>query len=68
MHLVCTLLIYLVCQKKAHKFPPNFPQKFPQNFPPQNQKKITDELLQGRRENNSPGGQLCNFIVRFVEN
>ena len=32
------------------KFPQNFPLKFP-NFPPKNQKKITDELLQERREN-----------------
>ena len=31
------------------KFPPNFPLNFP-NFPAKNQKKITDELLQERRE------------------
>ena len=34
-------------EKNPAKFPPNFPP----NFPAKNQKKITDELLQGRREN-----------------
>ena len=36
-------------KKNPGKFPPNFPLKFP-NFPAKNQKKITDELLQERRE------------------
>ena len=40
-----------VGQKKIPgKFPPNFPLNFP-NFPAKNQKKITNELLQERREN-----------------
>ena len=37
---------YFVGQKNPAKFPPNFPTK----FPPKNQKEITDELLQERRE------------------
>ena len=37
-------------EKIPGKFPPNFPLNFP-NFPAKNQKKVTDELLQERREN-----------------
>ena len=40
----------LFCGSNPGKFTPNFPLNFP-NFPAKNQKKITDELLQERREN-----------------
>ena len=39
--------IFLAFILWVRKNPTKFPANFPQNFPPQNQKKITDELLQG---------------------
>ena len=43
---ICCAFILWV-RKNPTKFPPNFPP----NFPAKNQKNITDELLQERREN-----------------
>ena len=43
-------------EKIPGKFPPNFPLNFP-NFPAKNQKIITDELLQERREKNLANAQ-----------
>ena len=45
--------------RKIRAPPPPPPQNFPQNLPPKN-KKITDELLQERREKNFRGPWLAN--------